>query len=96
MMNSEFHKRMSVSNLETYFCEDNYEYLIVHVFHKECYGFDLGNTEEHATARQIILDKNNFIYTGWKVARKLANWIYNNDEWTEFLNKKKRVENHFL
>ncbi len=54
----------------------------------------MGNTEEHATARQIILDKNNFIYTGWKVARKLANWIHNNDEWTKFLNEKKSVENH--
>jgi hypothetical protein len=53
----------------------------------------LGNTEEHATARKIILDKNNFIYTGWK-ARKLANWIRNKDELTEFLNKKKSAENH--
>jgi hypothetical protein len=85
---------MTVSNLETYFHEENYKFLIVQVFHKECYGFDLGNTEEHATARQIILEKNNFIYTGWKVARKLANWIRNNDEWTEFLNEKKSVENH--
>ncbi len=93
-MNSEFHKRMTVSNLETCFCEENYKFLIVQVFHKECYGFDLGNPEEHATARQIILDKNNFICTGWKVARKLANWIRNNNEWTEFLNKKKSAENH--
>ncbi len=85
---------MTVSNLETYFCEENYNFLIVQVFHKECYGFDLGNTEEHVTARQIILDKNIFIYTGWKVARKLANWIRNNNEWTEFLNEKKSVENH--
>jgi hypothetical protein len=94
LMNSEFHKRMTVSNLETYCCDENYKFLIVQVFHKECYGFDLGNTEEHATARQIILDKNNFIYTGWKVARKLANWIRNNNEWTEFLNEKKSAENH--
>jgi hypothetical protein len=91
---SEFHKRTTVSDLETYFREENYTFLIVQVFHKECYGFDLGNTKEHATARQIILDKNNFIYTGWKVARKLANWIRNNNEWTEFLNKKKSAENH--
>ncbi len=85
---------MTVSNLETYFCEENYKFLIVQVFHKECYGFDLGNAKEHATARQIILDKNSFIYTVWKVARKLANWIRNNDEWTEFLNKKKSAEDH--
>jgi hypothetical protein len=32
--------------------------------------------------------------TGWKVARKLANWIRNTDEWTEFLDKKKSAENH--
>jgi hypothetical protein len=94
MTNSEFHKRMTVSDLETNFREENCKFLSVQVFHKECYGFDLGNTEEHATARQIILDKNNFIYTGWKVARKLANWIRNSDEWTEFHNKKKSVENH--
>jgi hypothetical protein len=85
MTNSEFHKKMTVSDLETYFCEENYKFLIVQVFDKECYGFDLGNTEEHATARHIILDKNNFI---------LANWIRNTDEWTEFLNKKKSAENH--
>jgi hypothetical protein len=94
MTNSEFHKRMPVSNLETYFCEENYKFLIVQVFHEECYRFDLGKKEEHATARQIILNKNNFIYTGWKVARKLAIWIRNNDELTEFLNKKKSAENH--
>jgi hypothetical protein len=58
MTNSEFRKRMTVINLETYFCEENYKFLIVQVFHKEFYGFNLGNTEEHATARQIILDKN--------------------------------------
>jgi hypothetical protein len=91
---SNFTKRTTVSNLDTYFCEENYKSLIVQVFHKECYRFNLGNTEEHATARQIILDKNNLIYTGWKVARKLANWIHNNNEWTEFLNKKKSAENH--
>ncbi len=85
---------MTVSDLETYFCEEIYKFLIVQVFHKECYRFNLGYTEEHATARQTILDKNNFIYTGWKVARKLANWILNNDEWTEFLNMKKSAENH--
>jgi hypothetical protein len=94
MTNKEFHKKMTVSDLETYFCEENYKFLIVQVFDKECYRFDLENTEEHVTTRQIILDKNNFIYTGWKVARKLANWIRNTNEWTEFLNKKKSAENH--
>ncbi len=57
---------MTVSNLETYFHEENYKFLIVQVFHEGCYEFNLGNTEEHATAKQIILDNNNFIYTGWK------------------------------
>jgi hypothetical protein len=94
MTNSEFHKRMTVSNMETYFHEENYKFLIVQVFHKECYGLNLENTEEHATARQIILDKNNLLYTGWNVTRKLANWIHNNNEWTEFLNKKKSAGNH--
>ncbi len=93
-MNSEFHKRITISNLETNFHEEKCKFLIVQVFHKEYYGFNLGNTEEHATARQIILGKNNFIYTGWKVARKLANWICNINEWTEFLNEKKSAENH--
>ncbi len=49
--NSEFHKKMTVSDLGTYFCEEHYKFLIVQVFDEECYGFDLGNTEEHATAR---------------------------------------------
>ena len=88
MVNSEFQKAMTVSDLETYFHEENYKFLIVQVLHEECYGFNLGNTDEHATARQIILDKNNFIYTGWKVARELLNWIRNNNEWNEFLNER--------
>ncbi len=47
MTNSEFHKRMTVSNLETCFCEENNKFLIAQVFHKECYGFDWGNIQRN-------------------------------------------------
>ena len=62
--------------------------MVVQGFNKTCYGFNLTHADEHAKAVQIILDKNNFIVSGWKVARKLPNWIHNNHEWDEFLNKK--------
>ncbi len=42
---------MTFSDLETYFSEENYKFLIVQVLHEECYGFNLQNADEHATAR---------------------------------------------
>ena len=74
--------------METYIHEEKYRFLVVQAFNKQCYGFDITHADEHAKAVQIILDKNNFIASGQKVARKLPNWIHNNLEWDEFLNKK--------
>jgi hypothetical protein len=73
--------------LETYFHEEKYGFLVVPAFNKKCYGFNLTRANERANTMQIILDKNNFIVSGWKVARKLPNWIHNAHEWNEFFNR---------
>ena len=62
---------MSVKELEQYYNEENFGYLVVKTFDKKCYGFNLKHANECATAKKIIQDVNNFIVYGWKVARHI-------------------------
>jgi hypothetical protein len=79
---------MTVSDIDTYFHEEKYGIFVVQAFNKTCYRFNITCADNHATAVQIILDRDNFIVSGWKVARKLPKWIHKNHEWDEFINKK--------
>jgi hypothetical protein len=62
---------MSVNEMEQYYHEENFGYLVVKTFNKKCYGFNLKCANECAAAKNIIQDVNNFIVNGWKVTRHI-------------------------
>ncbi len=70
-LNRLFHKKMSVVDMEKYFHNEKFEFLVVKTFDMGCYGFNLKCADQHATAKKIIQDVNSFIVNGWKVARHI-------------------------
>jgi hypothetical protein len=62
---------MSVTEMEQYYHEENFGYLVVKTFNKKCHGVNLKSANECATAKKFIQDVNIFIVNGWKVARHI-------------------------
>ncbi len=61
--------------------------MVVETFKLKSYGINLKNTDQRATAKQIIQDVNNFIVNGWKVAMQIPKWIYGYDAWINFMDE---------
>jgi hypothetical protein len=78
---------MSVNEMEQYYHEEIFGYLVVKAFEKKCYGFNLKCTNECATAKKIVQDVNNFIVNGWKAARYIPKWIHSYKSWNDFINE---------
>jgi hypothetical protein len=90
---------MSVLDMEKYFHDEKFEFLVVKTFDMGCYGFNLKCTDQCATAKKIIQYVNSFIVNGWKVARRIPKWIHSFNAWNDFMNAKcsrmKSEENHY-
>jgi hypothetical protein len=67
--------------------------LVVETFSEKCYGLNLKRANECATAKKIIQDVNNFIVTGWKVARHIPKWIHSYKSWNDFIKENVSGEN---
>jgi hypothetical protein len=67
---------MSVVDMEKYFQDENFEFLVVKTFDMGCYGFNLKCADQCATAKKNIQDVNSFIVNGLKVARHIPKWIH--------------------
>ncbi len=78
---------MSVPELEEYIDDEKFKFLVVETFELKCYGFNLKNTDQQATAKQIIQDVNTFIVNGWKIARQIAKWIHGYDARINFMDE---------
>ncbi len=74
--------------MEKYFHDEKFEFLVVKTFDMGCYGFNLKCADQHATAKKIIQDVNNFMVNGWKVARHIPKWIHSYDAWNDFMKAK--------
>jgi hypothetical protein len=79
---------MSVLDMEKYFHDETFEFLVVKTFNMGCYGFNLKCTDQRATAKKNIQDMNSFIVNGWKVARHIPKWIHSYNAWNDFMNAK--------
>jgi len=89
-----FNKNMSVDDMEKYFEDDKFLYLVVEVADL-IFGFDLTIDEEKEIAVKIVtqsysvlgIDGKNvdIIIGGWKVARELPTWIKDLKCWNQFL-----------
>ena len=90
-----FNKNMSVDDMEKYYEDDKFLYLVVEVADL-IFGFDLTIDEEKEIAVKIVtqsysvvgIDGKNVdvIIGGWKVARVLPTWIKDLKCWNQFLN----------
>jgi hypothetical protein len=72
---------MSVNMMKQYYHEENFVYLVVKTFDKNCYGFNLKRANKSATAKKIIQDVNNFIVSGLKVTWHIPKWIHSYNSW---------------
>jgi hypothetical protein len=45
---------MSVVDMEKYFRNEKFEFLVVETFDMGCYGFNFKRADQHATAKKII------------------------------------------
>ncbi len=77
-------QEMSVLDMDKLFHDEKFEFLVDETFGMRCYGFNLKHAVQHATAKKIIQDVNNFIVNGWKVARQIPKWILCYDAWNDF------------
>jgi hypothetical protein len=89
-----FNKNLSVDDMEKYYEDDKFLYLVVEVADL-IFGFDLTIDEEKEIAVKIVTQtysvlgidgkKMNVIIGGWKVARVLPKWIKDLKCWNQFL-----------
>ena len=89
-----FNKNMSVDDMEKYYEDDKFLYLVVEVADL-IFGFDLTIDEEKEIAVKIVTQsysvvgidgkKVDVIIGGWKVARVLPTWIKDSKCWNQFL-----------
>ena len=62
-----------------YMKSENFKYLIIKASHGDYYGFNL-RVKMERTNVMLIMSPNkcdNFMVVGWKVAKKLPNWVRN-------------------
>jgi hypothetical protein len=62
---------MSVLDMDNFFHNEQFGFLVVETFDLKCYGFNLKREDQRVTAKKIIQDVNSFIVNGWKVARDI-------------------------
>jgi len=89
-----FNKNLSVDDMENYYEDDKFIYLVVEVADL-IFGFDLTIDEEKEIAVKIVTQsysvvgidgkKVDVIIGGWKVARVLLTWIKDSKCWNQFL-----------
>ena len=77
-----------------YMKSENFKYLIIEASHGDYYGFNLRVKMERTYAMTIVSldDRDDFIVVGWKVAKKLCNWVHNANSWIDFINGKEKEE----
>ena len=86
---------MSVDDMENYYEDDNFLYLVVEVTDLY-FGFDLSTVIDYEIAVKIVtqsysadgIDGKNVdvIIGGWKVLRVLPKWIKDSNCWIQFMN----------
>jgi hypothetical protein len=86
---------MSVEEMEKYYEDDNFLYLVVEVIDLY-FGFDLSTDKDYEIATKIVTQsysvdgingKNvDAIIGGWKVSRVLPKWIKDSNCWIQFMN----------
>ncbi len=59
---------MTVVNMDNYFYNEKFEFLVVESFENRCYGFNSNRVAQHDTGKKNFHDLNNFIVNGWKIA----------------------------
>jgi hypothetical protein len=64
---------MSVPESEKYIDDEKFKFLVVETFELKCYGFNLKNTDQQTTAKQIIKVVNNFIVNLGKLQGRFPN-----------------------
>ncbi len=62
-----------------YMKSENFEYLIIKASHGDYYGFNLRVKMERTYAMTIVspYEPDDFMVVGWKVMKKLPNWVLN-------------------
>jgi hypothetical protein len=83
-----FHKKMSTLDMDIFFYNKKFEFLVVETFDMRCFEFNLKHEDQRATVKKILQDVNSFIVNGWKVARQIPKWILRYDAWNNFMNEK--------
>ncbi len=60
-----------------YMKSENFEYLIIEASRGDYFGFNLRVKMERTYAMTIVSldERDNFMVVGWKVAKKLPNWV---------------------
>lgn len=64
------------------------KYLVIEAAHGDYYGFNTKVEKEREIAEIIVSDYEDFMIKGWKVSKKLPEWVHNADSWIDFINEK--------
>ena len=67
---------------------ENYKYLVIEASHGDHYGFNTTVKRELEIAMNIVSDYDDFMVKGWKVSKKLPEWVNTADSWIAFINGK--------
>jgi hypothetical protein len=67
---------------------ENYRYLVIEASHGEHYGFNTRVKRELEIAMNIVSDYDDFMVKGWKVSKKLPDWVTTADSWNAFVKGK--------
>jgi hypothetical protein len=73
---------------------ENFNYLVIKSSHGDYYGFNLKVKKERTYATKIVSpeEHDDFMVVGWKVAKKLPQWIHNANSLIDFINRKEEDE----
>ncbi len=71
-----------------YMRSENFKYLIIEASHGDYYGFNLRVKMERTYAMTIVSPnkRDDFMVVGWKVIKKLPNWVRNANSLIYFIN----------
>ena len=75
-------------DITQYSRSENFKYLVIEASHGDYYGFNTKVKKEHEIAMNIVSEYEDFMVKGWKVSKKLPEWVNNADSWIAFINGK--------
>ena len=83
-----FTKTLTMHDITQYSRSENFKYLVIEASHGDYYGFNTKVKKERKIAMNIVSEYEDFMVKGWKVSKKLPEWVNNADSWIAFINGK--------